>query len=372
MSSKRIIFFIYDLGIGGAEKVVVNLCKYLNRKSNQTEILVINDDNKELTQELDSATKVTSFSIIRIYKSLTKLYKYLSNRKYDFFIANVWPLTVISVCLTFIFPNLKEKLILIEHGVLHQEFKSKGKIFLFLQKLSIKFFYNRSKKVIAVSEGVKKDLVLKGVLEDKIKVIYNPVETNKDIEKESLVRLGNENSIKKWEEGDHERVISIGNLRSIKDYPTLIDAVDRLVNEGNVKLKLLIVGEGPERDSISEKIKLRGLSEHIFLAGSVYPPFLLLKKSDMFVISSIVESFGLVVVEALSEGLTVVTTDTDGPREIIEDGKFGYISKIGDSKDLSEKIYLGLSNKLDPLKQKKRSELYSIDKIGKDYESLLS
>ena len=92
----------------------------------------------------------------------------------------------------------------------------------------------------------------------------------------------------------------------------------------------------------------------------------------MFVISSIVESFGLVVVEALSEGLTVVTTDTDGPREIIEDGKFGYISKIGDSKDLSEKIYLGLSNKLDPLKQKKRSELYSINKIGKDYESLLS
>ena len=92
----------------------------------------------------------------------------------------------------------------------------------------------------------------------------------------------------------------------------------------------------------------------------------------MLVLSSNFEGFGLVIVEALSVGVTVVSTDClSGPSEIIKNNEFGYLCKVDDSNDLAKQIKFACSNKIDAEILKGRSKDFSIEKIGPIYKELL-
>jgi glycosyltransferase involved in cell wall biosynthesis len=91
------------------------------------------------------------------------------------------------------------------------------------------------------------------------------------------------------------------------------------------------------------------LSEKVDLVGFTERPLQYLKGCDLFVLSSIVEGFGNVIVEALALGKTVVSTDCpSGPSEILQNGKYGYLANVGDSRDLASKIIMALDSPFDP------------------------
>jgi len=109
------------------------------------------------------------------------------------------------------------------------------------------------------------------------------------------------------------------------------------------------------------------------LVGAIDNPISLIKESDLFVLSSNYEGFGMVIVEALSVGKTVVSTDCQsGPAEIIGDNEFGYLCKINDSSELAEKIDFARKNSINPDKLITKSKEYTLEKIGPIYEEMLN
>ena len=363
---KEVSILVFDLNIGGTEKVMVNLANYLSDNNCNVNILMVGRNNY-LQRELLPNVSVIAFNKNRIYSSLFDLIKYIRAQKIDCFISNVWPLTILTVLAGFFKRNFnKKKVVLVEHCHLEREFSAFSTSFKFFQKISIFLLYRFVSKVVAVSDGVKEDLCSnKGVNEEKVIVIHNPVDVNF-----SIIKYENK-AIEAWRTFTHAKFISVGNLKIQKNYSYLIDTLSILKNQG-LAFKHLILGEGTQRDVLTKKIQSLNLEDHISLAGSVDQPINLIKEADILILSSEFEGFGLVIVEALAAGTTVVSTDCQsGPAEILSNGLYGYLGPINDSKKFSETINFGYFNKIPSNKLIARSKDFSIKNVGPKYLQLI-
>ena len=364
----RVVFFLWDFGRGGAETVAFNLSNYLCEKDNEVHILTINSKD-QLSRRLDKRVRFTTFNKKRIMGSLIPVIRFMRTENIDCFVANIWPLTIIAVMASFFCPGFRRKLFLIEHANLGEESKQEqsSKLFKLSQRLSISFLYNRVQKVITVSNGVREDLISKGLKREKTKVIYNPAYPNLAEDKVHC-----EEGKKKWFNQDCLKISAVGHLKKSKDYPNLINAIDILKNEKKINCQLIIAGEGLEINNIEDLIHQKKLTNEITLVGYISNPLSLIEESDLFVLSSSYEGFGMVIVEALSLGKTLVSTNCpSGPSEIIGDNEFGYLCRVDNPSDLAAKIEYAKENNIDPEKLINRSKEFSLDKIGPLYEELL-
>jgi len=181
--------------------------------------------------------------------------------------------------------------------------------------------YGHADGVVAVSEGVAKDLARKLNLPDKsITTIYNPV-----VSQEMIDRGSDE---LRWD--FHEPVIiSVGRLTEAKDYPTLLKAFAHFRKQR--KSTLVILGEGELREDLEALAKSLGVWQDVHMPGFVDNPYSWMKKADLFAMSSKWEGLPTVLIEALALGVPIVSTDCpSGPREILEQGRWGRLVPIGD------------------------------------------
>lgn len=124
-------------------------------------------------------------------------------------------------------------------------------------------------------------------------------------------------------------LVAAGSLAPWKGYADLIHAMKELSKR--VRCRLLILGDGPLRSELEALIVELGLSDVVKLQGYVENPLKFFSHADLFVHSSHVESLGNVLVEAMMCGCTVVSTDCPtGPREVLQDGKYGYLVPVND------------------------------------------
>ena len=224
----KIVFFLWDFGRGGAETVAFNLTNYLCEKGNKVHILTINSKD-ELSGRLDKRVRFTTFNKKRIISSLIPLIRFMRTENIDRFIANTCPVTILSVIASFFCSGFRQKLFLIEHCDLGEEFKHRSKLFRLFLRLSISFLYNQASKVITVSNGVGEDLIRKGLRREKTKVIYDPAYPN--IAKN---KLNDEEGKKKWFKQDCLKISAVGHPHKQKNYPNLINAVDILKTEKKI------------------------------------------------------------------------------------------------------------------------------------------
>ncbi len=364
---KKVVLFLFDLGMGGTEKVMINLANYLSKNNFEVQILTISSIKKSLQSSIEDGVEIKSLNASRILFSFFKLFSYTKRNNFDFFIANVWPLTIIATCCALFQKGLSKKIILVEHCNLEEEFASKNYLYQFLQRISIRLLYPISKKVIAVSKGVRNDLVLNKSLEaNLVQVIENPVDCK------YFPAKYEDESITNWLSFKNAKLISVGNFKPQKNYPYLIQILKILKRKGFL-FKQLIVGDGQLMKEIEQQIKQNDLSNDVFLAGSIAQPLDLIESADLFILPSSFEGFGLVIVEALSVGTTVVSTDCkSGPAEILLDGKLGYLGEVNNAESFAELIIEAFSNKFNKDNLKLRSKDFTIEKIGPQYIELFN
>jgi glycosyltransferase involved in cell wall biosynthesis len=258
-------------------------------------------------------------------------------------------------------------LFLIEHCDLGEEFKQKSKLFRLFLKLSIYLLHNQASKVIAVSNGVGEDLIRKGLRREKTKVIYNPAYPDLAEDK-----VHYEEGKKKWFKQDCLKISVVGHPHKQKNYPNLINAVEILKNKKKINCQVIIAGEGSEKNKIEAMIDEKNLNNEITHVGSITNPISLIEESDLFVLSSSYEGFGMVIVEALSVGKTVVSTDCpSGPSEILGDNEFGYLCKVNAPSELADKIEYARTHNINPEKLINRSKDFTLEKIGPQYKEIL-
>ena len=200
-----------------------------------------------------------------------------------------------------------------------------------------KFLVEGADGIRVVSSGIRKKLIEGGINKNKIRIIPTPV----NLEKFSMPDL---NKVEKLRRKYQNRkiIINIG-LRDpvVKDYPTLFKAVS-LVYEKYRNLAFWQIGAGfylREKIKADENLILNSIEEINQKELVDY-----YHASDIYVSSSCSESFGKVLIEAMAAGLPVVATATIGSKEIIQDGKTGFLVPIGDSPALAKKILFLFNN----------------------------
>lgn len=354
MRKKRIAIILPSLKFGGAEKVSLNLADELSKLGCEIHFVLMSYEGDFLAETL-AKYKVINLKCNRTYKLPYLLYKYSIYNKPDTLISNFWKLNLCSSVVKIF--NKKLKLLLWEHTLPSLEKTSPN----WLYKLTSTLFYRFADKIVAVSEGVREDILrLTYGLDDKIITIYNPIAQPK----QSFIGRKIKNNI--------HQIISVGRLTDQKNFKLLLHAFANVINSKRFIARLLIVGEGELKDELIALSRELNLSEHVVFYGFSKNVHELMNSSDLLVVSSNYEGFGNVMVEALYCGLSIVSTDClSGPREILCDGEFGRLVPINDPEAMSEAIILELNNPRNKDKQINRAQSFKPSTIAQNFLSLM-
>ena len=156
----------------------------------------------------------------------------------------------------------------------------------------------------------------------------------------------------------------LGRFVADKDLPTLLRAFAKVDMPG---ARLVLAGDGPLRGEIEALVDALGIADRVDLPGYLADPSDVYRHARCLVLSSIRESFGNVVVEALAAGLAVVSTDAAGPLEILENGRFGAIVPRGDVDALARAISVALAAPGDPAPRLARAQDFALPVIADRY-----
>ncbi len=225
----------------------------------------------------------------------------------------------------------KPKLIYTLHGfhIIRRSFFAR-----FFLLLLERFFNYWVDILVCVSESDKK-LVLKNktIASEKIIVIKNGIALERFQIRGELV----ETARKELALEDNFVLSTIGRLHPPKDFSTILRALKIIASEIR-NVKLLIIGAGPLKRSLDEETEKLGLREYVNFLGSREDTPLLIKLSDIIILSTGWEGLPLVPLEAGAAKKPIIASDVDGVRETLIDGKTGFLFKAGAERDLAEKI----------------------------------
>lgn len=219
-------------------------------------------------------------------------------------------------------------------------------------KTAVEFSINNSDMVTTVSNSLKKDTLRLFTITNDIKVVYNFIDGEKyDKEKKKECHRS---SLAKPE----ERILThISNFRPVKRTTDVIKTFYRVQKE--IPAKLLMVGDGPDRWETEQLVKKLGISGKVIFFGNSNEVTRILCYSDVFLLPSETESFGLAALEAMAAETAVISTNTGGLPEVNVDGETGYLSEIGDVDDMASNALKILKNEDTLIGFKRKAKLHT-------------
>ena len=197
-------------------------------------------------------------------------------------------------------------------------------------KTAVEFSINKSDVVTTVSESLKRETLELFQIEKEIHAIPNFIDFEKYPEKDDL-------SCKELNlSAEGEKVIShVSNFRPVKRIKDVIQ-VFYLIQK-KIKSKLLLIGEGPDKEQAGYLVKELGISDKVHFLGNCQEVNKVLCYSDLFLLPSEKESFGLAALEAMSAKTAVISTNVGGLTEVNKDGVSGFTLPLGDVENMARK-----------------------------------
>lgn len=257
------------------------------------------------------------------------------------------------------------RIVLCEHNPLSRACRNPGRIKL-TTPLLVRRSYPRADAIVACSGGVADDMAeFTGIARERILAVHNPVVTP------DLRARAEEPLDHPWFVADSPPVIlSVARLAVQKDFPTLLRAFSLV--RAKRPARLLILGEGKQRSELEKLASELDLGDDLSLPGFTPNPLPYMKRADVFALSSIYEGFGNVLIEALSCGLPVVSTDSPGgPGEILDRGRFGRLVPMSDPQAMAEALLDTLDRPPAREALTARAEEFSAENIADRYREAL-
>jgi len=234
-------------------------------------------------------------------------------------------------------------------------------------KPAVEFSINNSDVVTAVSESLRKDTLRLFDIKKEIKVIYNFIDFDKypsiddvDCERNTLAK-------------DNERIIvHVSNFRPVKRIKDVITIFAKI--QEKLPSKLLMVGDGPDREQADLLSKKLGVRDQILFLGNSNEVNKILCYADLFLLPSETESFGLAALEAMAAKTPVISSNSGGLPEVNINGKTGFLSNVGDTEDMAKNAIYILENKERLMEFKVNAQIFarkfSIENILPLYEEM--
>lgn len=363
----KILFYIETLSGGGAEKVLQNLVNNMDSEKFDITVQTVWKENPDglLNKNIRYKYIYPYYSKLnnlkyRLGASLKTLYPLHIKDDYDIEVAYLecGATKVLSAS-----TNKKSKKIAWVHCDLSKKIDNIEEF----RKKSINW-YKKFDKIICVSGDVEKSF--KGIYGTGFdtKVLYNVID-DKSIRKKYDEKLEDYTFDEKT-----PTIVSVGRLSTPKRFDRLIEAHKILLEKGFPN-KLLIIGEGSEREPIEQIIEANGVQETVTLAGYKSNPYPYIKNADLLACSSDYEGFSSFVAEGLILEKAIVTTKCNGMKELLGDSQYGIITECN-AEALAEGIKKLLSDnslKKDyERKASERAEGFSIERSVKEAEELFA
>lgn len=360
----RIVLFLPSLTGGGAERVFLSLGKGFAELGHQVTLVEVAPSGVVPQYVPDAAIKQISFPSNSVSSSLPHLIRFLRRQEADILVSALPHLNCMLV-LAKALSKVKTPLVITEHNQRSAVLANKLSIKESMLVPMSRWLYPHAQAIVCVSQGVADDLAhLLGLDRRTLKCIYNPIVDERIAIMSQIV------PDHAWY-GDNAIpvIIAAGRLMLQKDFPTLIKAFS--IVRKSIAARLLILGEGMQRDALMAYRHELGLQADVDFSGFVENPYQYYAHSRMFVLSSRYEGFGNVIVEALACGTPVVSTDCpSGPREILENGKYGKLVPVGDAQSMADAILETLQEKPDRELLMGRAADFTIEKITQEYVGL--
>jgi glycosyltransferase involved in cell wall biosynthesis len=359
-----IAFFLVNLYGGGAEKVMINLANGFAEKGMKVDLVVAILEGEYLSLISPKVRLIDSKSS-RLISSLPSLVNYLKQNRPQVLISALEDPNTIAVIAKRL-AGVSTSVILTVHNHLSRAYKQSKDFKSKLTPLFVRLFYPWADGIVAVSQGVAEDAAKMSNLPlDKVKVIYNPIFTD------DLIEKFDQPVNHPWFLEDKIPVIlGVGRFTKQKDFPTLIRAFALVQKQCSARL--MILGQGDDLPSLQALVTELSLEENVCFPGFVPSPYAYMKQSTLFVLSSIFEGFGNVLVEAMLAGTPVVSTDCEsGPAEILADGKYGHLVAVGDVQGLATAMIKTLENPLDSQLLRARGQEFSLEAALTKYQQYL-
>ena len=368
---KRILFVTKNMEFGGAQKKIVDLANGLYEKGFEIAILVFDrrDEKrvriKDLTPEIQviAPPPYPNHPVISLCRGIYETVKAVREWKPEIVYSNLWNTNPFVVVAGRFFGV---RIILeVSNSERHELEGKKHKAFVKFYRKSV---FRLAHAVIAVSEGVEREVrhIYKVT---HVQTVYNCIDIENVIERSRA----QEDVPHEYLRGNLPVLVAVGRMHRQKGYAHLLEAF-KIVNE-TTEARLIIVGDGDLKEELHRTAGLLGIDAKIAMVGET-EPYTYMRHGDIFVLSSLYEGFGIVLIEAMSLGIPVISTDCDhGPREIIENGKNGLLVPVADPpKMASEIIRLIRDEKLRHTlgqEAQRRSQDFARDRMVSDYEEIM-
>ena len=344
----RLAILVSTMGGGGAQRSMLRLAGALAQRGYAVD-LVLGRAGGHYETELSAGVRVVHLHARRLLLGVPALARYLRRER---------PVALLT-CLDYVnivglwarrLAGVRVRVVVNEQNTLSMAVRNSSRWRTRMMPWLIRRFYPWADGVVAVSKGVADDLAAAtGLPRARVQVIHNPVVTP------LMRRMAAEPLEHPWfRPGEPPVILALGRLVPQKDFGMLIRAFARVRRARAARL--LILGEGPERDGLAAAIAENGLQDDVQLPGWIVNPYPYMVRSRLFVLSSRWEGLPTVLIEALFCGVEVVSTDCpSGPREILDGGQYGALVPVADVDELAEAMERALSR--DPARPRQESWL---------------
>lgn len=365
----RLAVIIPSLAGGGMERMRIHLIKEWIRQGINIDLVVARRKGPLcdlIPEEVQIFETAGNNSLLFPFG----LVHYLKKRKPTHILSaanDINAITLLAVKLM----GLKSPTVISVHNHLSSELRmEKGikKVKLQIAVWMLRRLIHSSQGVISISKGVEEDLKLQlNLKSSRSHVVYNPVITSetRNLLKEPLNNSPVPEGVK-W-------ILFAGRFVHAKGLDILISAFAQMINDTNAHLVLM--GEGPLKPDISERIRKMSLSQRVHLVGYQSNPLPWMREADVFVLPSRHEGLSNVIIEAMASGTQIVATDCpSGPAEILEDGKYGQLVPVENIEALSRALLKSLNSEFRVPTQKleNRSILFTSSRAAELYKYVLN
>lgn len=355
-SARRLALFVPTLAGGGAERVMVNLANAAAARGIAVDLVMVVREGPYLSQVAPQVRVVELQPGGRVLTAIPALASYLRRERPAAMIAALNHANVGAVLARALAGRVPTRVVVTVHNQLSAAGRGAGGESGSVLRALMRRTFPWAHAVVAVSDGVGADVrrVL-GLPAERVTTIYNPVVT------QAMLRRAEDAPDHPWFAGDGPPVLaSVGRLTEQKDFATLLRAFARLRERR--ACRLLVLGEGSQRAELEGLATDLGLvlgpDGDVDLPGFVENPYAYLGRAAAFVSSSRWEGLPTVHIEALALGTPVVSTDCEsGPREILEDGRYGLLVPVGDPAALAAAMAAALEGRtpaFDPVRARRR------------------